>query len=407
MTPVLHEPLALIRRLSADGTPVALLTDPAVTGGALVARLREGLLRAGVQIRGRAVHGEAHLDGVETLAHWLRGTRAGAVLAVGGGALLDQAKLAAVCAADPEAQRHLHAHGRSGLVTLPPRIRRNGTLAVVPTTLGTGSEISTGACLAGADRKRLVRGAALLPDLVLRDADVLTSLPPHLVREGVLEAFFRATGPYVGDGTPAPGDAETVAVAARLAYLGYAVRHAAADGAAPPPRLLLRIARLSAHSHRAALHGGRDPFAARGWFLANDLSSALGTRKTTAIAALLPPLWTAVTSGDTRWGAADRLTRLWGAVRAATGDTLPPDPATGIARLLADWRIEPRLSADGDRLTGIARRAVHAWGGGLPMLGGLDHRAVRDMLAAATHQGLPGHTGTGEKALAPRGQERR
>jgi NADP-dependent alcohol dehydrogenase len=131
------------------------------------------------------------------------------------------------------------------------------------------------------------------------------------------------------------------------------------------------------------------------------MSSALGVRKMTAVAALLPHLWRAVLDGEPRLGSAPRLRRMWAGLRDAAppdrGRDLPEDPADGIAVLMDDWRVGRRLTADGPgRIEALAARTVRAWGAGLPMLGGLRAEDVRRLLDAAlgttaAHTALTAH----------------
>jgi NADP-dependent alcohol dehydrogenase len=157
----------------------------------------------------------------------------------------------------------------------------------------------------------------------------------------------------------------------------------------PDRRALVEIARLGGLSHLDEMHAGRDPFAARGWYLANELSVALGLRKTQAVAALLPHLWRAIALGDARLGSAPRLRRMWRAIRRVAVRPLPDDPVPGVVRLLDAWGVRRALApGDDDRVALAARRAVRSWGGGLPMLAGLRRGEIHTLLARAA-AGLP------------------
>ncbi|MDT3726763.1 daptide-type RiPP biosynthesis dehydogenase [Streptomyces sp. DSM 41972] len=399
MTRILAGTDELAARLGEAGRPVALVADSSVVGAKVTTRIRDAFLRTGAQVRTVVLDGPGDSGSIAALGQSLDRAGTTAVVAVGGGSVLDQAKLATVCMAAPHVTRHLDAPTRSGLVVLPEGARRALPLAAVATTLGTGAEVSASACVATAGRKRLVRGEQLRPDAVLRDEGVLETLPGHLVAEGALEALFRTVSPYIGDDRPTVGDGEVEAVAARLVELGNSASRSVAKGDGPDGRTLLRIARLAARSHLPPMHEGRQPFASRGWYLANELSTALGVRKTTAVAALLPPLWAATADGDPRWGSAERLGAIWARVRSSAAGELPADPAGGIEYLISSWGIRRQLVVDRDSIADIAQRTVRSWGGGLPMLAGLDVQAVRDVLAAAVSQRLPCPCGTEEETL--------
>ncbi|MFB4424062.1 daptide-type RiPP biosynthesis dehydogenase [Streptomyces sp. QL37] len=375
----------LLRESPALGaTRAALLVDGGVHGTEIHRRVADALGRRPYETL--TSNGAGDLDDVLALGGRLEG--AGLILALGGGSLLDRAKLASLAASGPETARHLTVPQRSGLIVLTRVPRRSMPLIAVPTTIGTGSETSAVACLAYPDAKRLVMGAALRPEFSVLDPLATVTLPRHLLVEGVLETFFRLVSPYVGDPADLPEpDARVEATAVRLLRLGDEIAEATREGGPATDEQRARSARLSARSHAQHLHDGRDPYAVKGWLIANELSTALGLRKMTAVAALLPPLWQAIDEGEERLGSARRLRRLWAVIRTGLGRSLPDRPAVGVASLIDAWGIERRVVADPEVTGAIAHRIVRAWGAGLPMLGGLGHpdvsRLLRRTVAAA------------------------
>jgi NADP-dependent alcohol dehydrogenase len=261
------------------------------------------------------------------------------------------------------------------VVVLPDLGPRSVQLVAVPTTVGTGAEVSQVAAVSQPRGKRLVVGERLRPDLAVLDPLATASLPTSLLLEGVLEAFIRAAGPYVGSHQDVPvPDALSEMIAERLVDLGSRL---AVDNSAGPRA---EVAQLSALSQTGLTAAGRDPFAARGWYIANELAWVTGVRKMTAVAAILPALWQAIVDGDQRLGTADRLRRLWR--RVAANRPLSTDPVAGLTALLDSWRIDRRIYATPDQLAEAARRAVHCWGAGLPMLAGLRAADVLALLPA-------------------------
>ncbi len=364
-----------------------LVVDSAVAGAPVTALVRERLARAGHDVETVELTGSGELAEVAALADRLSGTRL--VLGVGGGSVLDQAKLAVLMNAVPETRARLAAPQRSGLVLLPtvPASARAALIAV-PTTLGTGSESSSVACLTVSGAKRLVMGASLYPDAAVIDPLATSTLPQELVAEGVLEVLFRLTGLYAGDHADAPTeDALARTLALRVVELGWELHAARGTGdEAGHARLRAEAAKVSGLSHAGWVVLGRPPYASKGWYLANELSSALGVRKMTAVAALLPPLWRAVTDGDTRLGSASRLADLWQALRTAGPRELSADPATGVAQLADAWEVGRRLRADDAQLKAVSARALRAWGAGLPMLDGLTGADITGLLRQATQE---------------------
>ncbi|GAA3800608.1 hypothetical protein GCM10022403_038620 [Streptomyces coacervatus] len=385
-TSVLHGCAPLGRWIAGRGERrITLVVDAALLDSAVVAKLHDLVSAPGRETQVLALAGAGDVDSVPALADRLADSEL--VIGVGGGSLLDQAKLATAARDDRGIRARLTVPQRCGLVVLPEFTGRRVPLVAVPTTVGTGSEVSGVACLARPGGKQLVLGMALQPEIAVLDADATATLPGELLAEGVLEALFRVVSPYIGDHTSAPTeDALVETVAARLVTLGHTLadaRPAAPRGLVADGALRLEIAKVSGLSHSAWLHHGRDPYAVKGWLIANELSWSLGVRKMTAVAALLPPLWQAIAEGESRLGSAERLRRIWARLRTAGPTPLPGDPAEGVRALVSAWRIEHRLTADAARLDDVAERTVRAWGAGLPMLGGLTAMDVRRLLADA------------------------
>ncbi|WP_329196467.1 MULTISPECIES: daptide-type RiPP biosynthesis dehydogenase [unclassified Streptomyces] len=362
---------------------VTVLVDEAVASAPVTARVRAQLDGGRHQVRVLALSGAGDLRTVAALADRLADTEL--VVGIGGGSLLDQAKLATLIRANPDAYARLTVPQRSGLLVLGPGTTRSLPLVAVPTTVGTGTEFSGVACLSYPEQgKRLVMGTALRPKVAVLDPVATGTLDDELIAEGVLEALFRVVSPYVGDHGDLPTeDALVETIAQRLVLLGHEVRDARRAGRPTDDRLRLEIAKLSGLSHAEWAHLGRDLYAVKGWLIANELSSALGVRKMTAVAAILPHLWRAITAGESRLGSAVRLERMWSRLRATGPDTLPADPAAGIEALIDSWRIGRTITAGPDRLAAVAGRTVRAWGAGLPMLGGLRTDDVYGLLYEA------------------------
>src|SRR5690606_41823186 len=93
---------------------------------------------------------------------------------------------------------------RSGTIILPVRVERRTQLLAIPTTLGTGTELSAVACLVYPEGKRIISGLCLRPDAAVLDPLATETLPVELVAEGTLEALFRTVSPHIGDHADLP-----------------------------------------------------------------------------------------------------------------------------------------------------------------------------------------------------------
>jgi NADP-dependent alcohol dehydrogenase len=334
---------------------LAVLYDPAVEP------LLAGLGRS---FASRAVHRPPTFGDVEATAAWLAERHGAPLLAVGGGSVLDLAKLAAVAATSPLAVARLRRWSqRAGFAVLPAGTERTRSLTAVPTTIGTGAEVSAVACVdSGHGHRSLVYSRAFRPDLAVLDPAATRTLPLQLVREGALEALLRVAGPEVASPSAMPmARLEAHDLARRLAHALDACRDGAGD------ELRLELAQLSGATHRGWALTGRSPYPSPLWFVANELSMVLRVTKMAATTLLLPPWLQRVADGDARWGHRERLADLWTSLAGA-----PPerDVARQTRAQLARWRLTPSLDApQPGAAREAAQRAVARWGGKLPMLG--------------------------------------
>jgi NADP-dependent alcohol dehydrogenase len=374
---------------SVGGRPRAvMLIDAGLASHPIVADGSLWLRENGFRVEQASVPTAPGAAGVGAVMNLVDG--ADLVLAIGGGSVLDAAKLGTLAVGHDRFVGCLTVPQRGGIVLAPAGTVRVAPLVAIPTTLGTGSESSRVAVLTDANARRLVMGAGLRPEAKVLDPLATRGLPERLVLEGVAEVLARIVGPYVGehDGQ-ATTDAVAQAVAFRLVELGDAVadRPAHAPGNA---ELRLDIARLSSLSHSEWLARDGHPYAVKGWLLANELAFVTGVRKMTATAALWPALWDRIDGGDGRIGSAIRLRGLWSGIRRAHRRQLPAEPGPGIARLLAHWGLGAPLIASQEQVQATVRAVNRSWGAGLPMLGGLRPADVRELISAAVTTPYPG-----------------
>ncbi|WP_017569544.1 daptide-type RiPP biosynthesis dehydogenase [Nocardiopsis halotolerans] len=353
-----------------------LLVDAALEGSPLVGALARAAEAAGARVRVHTAAGAGTAADAHTTAVSLDGD---AVIAVGGGAVMDRAKLANVVAGGLDLAGTVAAHDRSGLLRLPDG-RRGAPLVAVPTTVGTGSEMSANAVVTAGDRRLLISGPGLGADLAVLDPAATASLPRQLLLDGAFEAFNRTVGPYVGGpGRGERPDQIAEAVAARLVVVGERI------SSTPPSRGTdaadrAELARLSGMSHTPAMHLGRDPFGFRGWYVGHEVSTAADVSKVRGLATVTPGLWARVLEGDRTWGDTDRLLRIWAAAARAVPGVLPEDPVAGVRCLAERWGIRP-VPPDALDTATVADTSLHHWGRGLPGLDGLTVEDVRAVVA--------------------------
>ncbi|MFJ4538763.1 daptide-type RiPP biosynthesis dehydogenase [Streptomyces tibetensis] len=370
----------LLRELNPTG--VTVLADPAVADHTVTRKILAEIAHAGFTPDRVVTPADGGMPAVEAAASRL--CPGELVVGVGGGSTLDFAKLVAAVGRHPDLLRYLTSGQRSGLVALPLPWGEHAEVLAVPTTLGTGSEAGPVACFPHGDGKRIAMGECLRPRAALRVPEATETLPGRLVMDGVLEALFRTVIPYSSDTLDLPEqDAAVEDLAGRLLVVGDRLaRHTATGLPAPAPERLL-AARLSAESQRGAINIGRNPYAVKCWAVANELSTTLGLAKMRAVSALWPVVWRQALRGDTRFGSADRVHRLWERLRQRA-PWLAPGPDDGLERLMLRWRIDRTVHLAPHLRHHIALRSVRAWGAGLPTLAGLSADDVAALLAEAT-----------------------
>jgi alcohol dehydrogenase class IV len=142
---------------------------------------------SGVDLRVCALIGvDPDLAEAETAARAAEGVGADAVLAVGGGSALCAAKAVAMRLRNPAP---LDAYeGRDRLPSLP------APTVAIPTTAGSGSEVSTVVVLHDANRSQhlVVRGRGYEPDVALLDGSLLRTLPEPPLVQAALDALSHA-----------------------------------------------------------------------------------------------------------------------------------------------------------------------------------------------------------------------
>ena len=170
------------------GDRVLLVTDPGMMATGLVQRATDGLRAAGVAV---TLFDQVQADPPESIvlqaAEQARG--ATGVIGFGGGSSLDVAKLAALLAASGQPLAQAYGIGNAQGPRLP--------LVLVPTTAGTGSEVTPISIVTtGASEKMGVVSPLLLPDLALLDPELTLGLPAHVTAATGIDAMVHAIEAY-------------------------------------------------------------------------------------------------------------------------------------------------------------------------------------------------------------------
>ncbi len=179
---------ALAGHLTGIPSPrVVIVADRALADLGILSPITGALKDAGLTIATYSdVAGEPKERQVDEVTALIRAEPTGAVVCIGGGSALDIGKPAAAIAA---------AEGCAADYALAanPFPARTARMICIPTTAGTGSELSATAIFSNAAGKKLwFWGQEIKPDLVLLDPELTVSLPPNLTAWTGCDAFTHA-----------------------------------------------------------------------------------------------------------------------------------------------------------------------------------------------------------------------
>jgi len=169
------------------GKEALLVTDQNLERMGVSERIDEALVKEGLNVDLFSnVEPEPVLDVAETIAEVVRRKRYNMVVGIGGGSVLDMAKVAAMAAANPSPVR---SYVGVDLVKKPgiPSI-------LLPTTAGTGSEVTNVAVvtIAEDELKTAIVSPYMFGHVAIVDPSLTYSLPPRLTASTGLDALSHA-----------------------------------------------------------------------------------------------------------------------------------------------------------------------------------------------------------------------
>jgi alcohol dehydrogenase class IV len=155
--------------------------------------VRAALTEADISSMVFQVAAEPSIERVRTAVELLAETGCDAVLGFGGGSALDVAKAAAVLATSgKDPLEHLEVIGAGRPIESPGL-----PCVAVPTTAGTGSEVTRNSVLSGAGVKASLRSPLLLPRVALVDPDLLVGVPRPTVAASGMDALSQLIEPLL------------------------------------------------------------------------------------------------------------------------------------------------------------------------------------------------------------------
>jgi len=182
----------------SGGKKVLVVTDRGIVDAGLVQPIADSLRGEGIEY---AIYDGVKPNPTVQIADegygQLRSAGCDTVVAIGGGSPIDVAKAIAVLATN--GGKALDYEGRDKFTKEP------APLIAVPTTCGTGSEVTPGAVLSDEKRriKTVIAGALVRPKIAILDPTLLVTLPSGVTAATGLDALTHAMEAYVSRaGTP-------------------------------------------------------------------------------------------------------------------------------------------------------------------------------------------------------------
>lgn len=178
-----------------------IVTDEGVVRAGILKMVTNLLVEAGVRYElFDRVEADPSIEVVEESAGLYRERRCTSIIGLGGGSSMDVAKAVAVMGArDGGLKEYLGGKLVEGSLPL---------LCAIPTTAGTGSEVTGVAVIADNEKKvkAMLRGPALVPQIAVLDPLLLASIPPKLAAQTgadalthAIESYFVPTGQAITD----------------------------------------------------------------------------------------------------------------------------------------------------------------------------------------------------------------
>ncbi len=198
--------LQLCEHIAKTGvTHLLIVTDNMLVKIGLLNPMLEKLKQLGVSyVVYDGVLPNPTIEQIETGLAMLKKEGATAILAIGGGSSIDAAKVIAARATNPYKIVHMSGLLRVAFKLLP--------LYVVPTTAGTGSEVTIAAVVSdpATTRKFAIMSPRMVPIAAALDGALMTGLPPAITAATGMDALTHAVEAYISRNQTKKTDAEAL-----------------------------------------------------------------------------------------------------------------------------------------------------------------------------------------------------
>ena len=189
----INSALVLCEQVAVLGfTRVLIVTDDFLGSSGILDGIKSTLTTSGVEfVVFDGVLPDPAFDQVQAGEAVYRSERCQAVIAVGGGSVLDAAKMIAMLHTNPGPLKSFDGIQKCK--------KPGATLFAIPTTAGTGSEITLAAIITDpvSHRKIPVVDSKMIPGYVALDAEIMKGMPPGITAATGMDALTHAVESYL------------------------------------------------------------------------------------------------------------------------------------------------------------------------------------------------------------------
>jgi alcohol dehydrogenase len=173
---------------------VLIVTDSVISKLGLLKGIQDAMHRGGTQtVVFDKITPDAPIPLIEEGLDFCRENDCDAIVAFGGGSSMDASKAISIAMTNPKPLRSLAGYFKGRSNPLP--------IYAVPTTAGTGSEVTVAAVISDPSRedKVVIIDPRLVPKMAALDASLMTGLPPHVTAATGIDALTHAVESFVGN----------------------------------------------------------------------------------------------------------------------------------------------------------------------------------------------------------------
>ena len=173
---------------------ILIVTDSVISKLGLLKDLTDALTAGGAQfVVFDEITPDAPIPLIERGIAFYKEHDCDAIVAFGGGSSMDASKAIAVSISNPKPLRKLAGYFKG--------LRAPVNIYAVPTTAGTGSEVTVAAVISDPERqtKIVIVDPRMVPKMAALDPNLMTGLPPHITAATGIDALTHAIEAFVGN----------------------------------------------------------------------------------------------------------------------------------------------------------------------------------------------------------------